>query len=42
MKMTTLESVVESMEKRQYVIEVPEAIRLRAKRTLERMLEVGK
>lgn len=40
MKMTTLLSVVESLEKMQHEVRVEEGIRLRAARALERMLEV--
>jgi len=41
MKKTRLESVVRAMETRQTVITVAEDIRLKAKRALDRMLEVG-
>ena len=41
MKRTRLESVLHAMEKKQYVIKVPEAIRVPAKRALDRMLEIG-
>ncbi len=40
MKRTRLESVVAAMEKMQYVIKVPEDIRIPAKRALDRMLEI--
>ncbi len=40
MKRTRLESVVAAMEKMQYVIKVPEDIRVPAKRALDRMLEI--
>jgi quinolinate synthase len=40
MKRTKLESVLTAMENMQYVIKVPEDIRVRAKRTLDRMLEL--
>jgi quinolinate synthase len=40
MKRTRLESVVTAMEKLQYVIKVPEDIRIPAKRALDRMLEI--
>ena len=41
MKKTHLSTVVRAMETRQTVIRVPEDIRLKAKRALDRMLEVG-
>jgi quinolinate synthase len=40
MKRTKLESVLTAMEKMQYVIKVPEEIRIRAKKSLDRMLEI--
>ena len=40
MKRTKLESVLTAMEKMQYVIKVPEEIRVKAKRALDRMLEI--
>jgi quinolinate synthase len=40
MKRTKLESVLAAMEKMQYVIKVPEEIRIPAKRALDRMLEI--
>ena len=40
MKRTKLESVLTAMEKMQYVIKVPEDIRVRAKRALDRMLQI--
>ena len=40
MKRTRLESVLRAMEKMEYVIKVPEEIRIPAKRALDRMLEV--
>ncbi|HYA85445.1 MAG TPA: quinolinate synthase [Nitrospirota bacterium] len=40
MKRTRLESVLSAMEKMQYVIKVPEDIRIPAKRSLDRMLEI--
>lgn len=40
MKRTKLQSVVTAMEKMQYVIKVPEEIRVKAKRALDRMLEI--
>ena len=41
MKRTKLESVLTAMEKMQYVIKVPEDIRIKAKRALDRMLEIA-
>jgi quinolinate synthase len=40
MKRTKLESVLTAMENMQYVIKVPENIRISAKRALDRMLEI--
>lgn len=40
MKRTKLESVVAAMEKMQYVIKVPEDVRVKARRALDRMLEI--
>ena len=40
MKRTKIESVLTAMEKMQYVIKVPEDIRVKAKRALDRMLEI--
>jgi quinolinate synthase len=40
MKRTKLESVLAAMQKMQYVIKVPEDIRIPAKRSLDRMLEI--
>ena len=40
MKRTTIESVLTAMEKMQYVIKVPDEIRVRAKQALDRMLEI--
>jgi quinolinate synthase len=40
MKRTKLDSVLAAMEKMQYVIKVPEDIRIKAKRALDRMLEI--
>ncbi|AEH60263.1 quinolinate synthetase complex, A subunit [Methanosalsum zhilinae DSM 4017] len=42
MKMTTLQGVLNSLEKMEHVITVPEDIRIKAKRALDRMLEVGR
>ncbi len=41
MKRTTLESVVKTMEERRNVITVPEEVRVKAKRALDRMLAVA-
>jgi quinolinate synthase len=41
MKRTHLSSVLTAMEKMQYVIKVPDEIRDKAKRALDRMLEIG-
>ena len=41
MKKTTLDKVAKTMELRRNVIRVPEEIRVRAKRVLDRMLEIG-
>jgi len=40
MKRTRLESVLAALEKKQYIIKVPEDIRVKAKRALDRMLEI--
>jgi quinolinate synthase len=40
MKRTKLDSVLTAMEKMQYVIKVPEDVRIKAKRALDRMLEI--
>jgi quinolinate synthase len=40
MKRTKLESVAAALEKMQYVITVPEEVRVKAKRALDRMLEI--
>ncbi|MDA8100261.1 MAG: quinolinate synthase [Nitrospiraceae bacterium] len=40
MKRTKLESVLAALEQRQYVIKVPDEIRIPAKRALDRMLEI--
>jgi len=40
MKRTKLDSVLAAMEKMQYVIKVPEDVRIKAKRALDRMLEI--
>jgi quinolinate synthase len=41
MKKITLENVAESLENGTHEITVPEAVRLRAKKALDRMLELG-
>ena len=41
MKKTTLEALAKTMELRQNVVTVPEEIRIRAKRAIDRMLAVG-
>jgi quinolinate synthase len=41
MKRTKIESVLTAMEKMQYVIKVPDEIRVKAKQALDRMLEIG-
>jgi quinolinate synthase len=40
MKKTTLQSVLRAFQENRYVVKVPEHIRVRAKRALDRMLEV--
>jgi quinolinate synthase len=40
MKKTRLEDVLQSLEEMKYVIKVPEDIRVRAKRAVDRMLEI--
>ena len=37
----TLEDTLAALQKNQYVIDVPEEIRLRAARAVERMIEIG-
>src|SRR5688500_18325866 len=41
MNQITLEDTLESLEKNQYVIEIPEEIRVRAARAVERMIAIG-
>ena len=41
MNQITLEDTLSSLRYNQYVIEVPESIRIRAKRAVDRMLEIG-
>lgn len=42
MKMNTLGSIIRALEKNEHVINVPEDIRIKAKLSLDRMLEVGR
>lgn len=42
MKMTTLQSIIRALERKEHVIKVPDEIRIKAKRALDRMLEVGR
>jgi len=41
MKMTTLETVIETMKERKNVVTVPEEIRVRAKKAIDRMLAIS-
>lgn len=41
MNMITLEDTLKSLQERRYVIEVPEEIRIRARRAVERMIAIG-
>jgi len=41
MKEITLEDTLAALQKNQYVVDVPEEIRIRAKRAVDRMLEIG-
>ncbi|MBA2527656.1 MAG: quinolinate synthase NadA [Pyrinomonadaceae bacterium] len=41
MNQITLEDTLESLEKNQYIIEIPEEIRVRAARAVERMIAIG-
>jgi quinolinate synthase len=41
MKKTTLETVIETMKARKNIITVPEEIRVRAKKAIDRMLDIG-
>ncbi len=41
MKMTTLETVIETMKARKNIVTVPEEIRLRAKKAIDRMLAIS-
>lgn len=42
MKMNTLGSIIRALEKNEHVISVPDDIRIKAKRALDRMLEAGR
>ncbi len=42
MKRITLERIIDSLEKMQHPVEVPEDVAIRARRAVERMLEVGR
>lgn len=42
MKMITLESIADALERNQHVISVREDVRVRAKRALERMIDIGR
>ncbi|MCL7414787.1 MAG: quinolinate synthase NadA [ANME-2 cluster archaeon] len=42
MKMNNLESIIAALEENRYVITVPEAVRVRARQALDRMLEAGR
>ncbi len=42
MKLTTLESILNSLRHNQHVIRLPREVRLKAKKALDRMLEVGR
>ncbi len=41
MKLITLDKIVESLESLSPVVKVPESIRVRAKKAVDRMLEIG-
>jgi len=41
MKKTTLETVIETMKARKNIVTVPEEIRVRAKKAIDRMLAIG-
>jgi len=41
MKLTTLQDILASLTDRQYVVEVPEAVRIPARRALDRMLALA-
>lgn len=42
MKMNTLGSIIRALENNEHIITIPEDIRMKAKRALDRMLEVGR
>lgn len=42
MKMNTLGSIIRALEKNEHIIRIPEDIRIKAKRALDRMLEAGR
>jgi quinolinate synthase len=42
MKMNTLASIIRALEKNEHIMSVPEDIRIKAKRALDRMLEAGR
>ncbi|MCZ7399303.1 MAG: quinolinate synthase NadA [Candidatus Methanoperedens sp.] len=42
MKMNTLGSIIHALERNEHVIKIPEDVRVKAKRALDRMLEVGR
>jgi quinolinate synthase len=42
MKMNTLGSIICALERNEHVIKIPEGVRVKAKRTLDRMLEMGR
>ncbi|MFZ3058722.1 MAG: quinolinate synthase NadA [Candidatus Methanoperedens sp.] len=42
MKMNTLGSIIRALERNEHVIKIPEGMRVKAKRALDRMLEVGR
>ena len=42
MKMNTLGSIIRALENNEHIIKIPESIRIKAKRSLDRMLEAGR
>lgn len=42
MKMNTLRSIIKALENNEHIIKIPEKIRIKAKRSLDRMLEAGR